>query len=187
MPHPSIRRPTPADANAIAVVHVETWMAAYAGLIPDHVLSGRTNWARREAFWREQLAREAADPNNPTRTWVADDDAGQLAAFVMAGPARREAADPPATAAFAGEVYAVYVHPRAQEQGLGKALMQTAAADLVQRGMKGLLVWCLETNIQARGFYERLGGKVIGRRDVNMADVLIPEVGYGWAHYGKHA
>jgi ribosomal protein S18 acetylase RimI-like enzyme len=183
MAHPVIRRPTPADATAIAVVHVESWMAAYAGLIPDRVLSQRTNWARREAFWREQLAREASDPNNPTRTWVAEDEAGQVAAFVMAGPARHEAGDPPAAAAYAGEVFAVYVHPRAQGDGMGKALMQVAAADLAARTLMGLLVWCLESNVQARGFYERLGGQVIGRRDVDMADVLIPEVGYGWAEF----
>jgi ribosomal protein S18 acetylase RimI-like enzyme len=180
-----VRLARPADAEAIATVHVEAWMAAYAGLIPDHILAQRTNWARREAFWREQLAREANDPNGLTHTHVTADESGQVAGFVMSGPVRREKADPPASAAYAGEVYAVYVHPRAQGQGMGAALMRGAAADLEQRGLTGLLVWCLETNTQARGFYEKLGGQFIGRRDMDMAGVLIPEAGYGWARWPK--
>ena len=51
------------------------------------------------------------------------------------------------------------------------------------RGLAGLLVWCLESNIQARGFYERMGGQFITRRDADLAGALLPEVGYGWAEF----
>ena len=35
---PSVRPARPADAEAIARVYVETWRAAYVGLLPDRVL-----------------------------------------------------------------------------------------------------------------------------------------------------
>ena len=181
MLNPLVRPATPDDAAAIASVHTETWKSTYAGAIPDDVLAQFTDQARREAYWRDQLIREAQ--SGETRTWAAVDTSGQVAGLVVAGPAQRTPDDPEAALAYAGEVYAVYVHPRAQGQGLGSALMRSAAAELRARGLAGLLVWCLESNIQARGFYERLGGQFITRRDADLAGALLPEVGYGWAEF----
>jgi len=179
MTDPIVRPALPDDAAAIASVHTETWKSTYAGAIPDDVLAQFTDHARREAYWRDQLAREAQ--TGETRTWAALDEQGQVAGLVVAGPAQPTADLPDAAAPYAGEVYAVYVHPRAQGQGLGSALMRQAAAELRARGLNGLIVWCLETNIHARGFYERLGGQFITRRNADLAGALLPEVGYGWA------
>ena len=49
-----LRRAKPADAAAIARVHVETWRAAYAGLVPDAYLVGMTE-ACQTASWRRTL------------------------------------------------------------------------------------------------------------------------------------
>ena len=176
---PTIRRATPADSPAIAAVHIDTWKATYTGRIPDPVLEHFTDRARREQFWSEQLAREAA-AESLSHTFVAEDSNGAVAGFAICGPARRDATDPLECAAFAGEIFAIYVQPGAQGNGLGGALLRAAAADLAEQGLNGLLIWCLESNVQARGFYERMGGRPIGRRSTEMAEALLDEVGYGW-------
>lgn len=181
MSNPLVRPATPNDAVAIAGVHTETWKATYASMIPEHVLAQFTDQARRESYWREQLTRETQA--GEIRTWAALDAAGQITGLAAAGPAHRPADAPEAVASYAGEIYAVYVHPRAQGQGLGTALMRAAAAGLRVRGLSGLIVWCLETNIRARGFYERLGGQFIARHEVEMAGALLDEVSYGWQHF----
>lgn len=182
MSNPFVRPATPEDAVDIARVHTETWMSTYTGMIPENILAQFTDQARREAYWREQLSREAQ--SSETRTWVAVDANGSVAGLVAAGPAYHPPDYPEAAAPYAGEIYAVYVHPRAQGNGMGAALMRAAAADLRMRGLSGLIVWCLESNIRARGFYERMGGQFITRREVEMADALLNEVSYGWVEFG---
>lgn len=182
MSNPFVRSATPEDAIAIAGVHTETWKSTYAGMIPENVLAQFTNQARREAYWRDQLIRETQA--SETRTWVAVDTDSIVAGLIAAGPAYHPPEYPEAALPYAGEVYAVYVHPRAQGQGFGAALMRTAATELSARGLSGLIVWCLETNVHARGFYERMGGQFITRRNVEMANAQLSEVGYGWAEFG---
>ena len=51
----TIRTATPADAAAIARIHVESWAVAYRGIMPDDVIA-RTDLAYRTRFWTERLA-----------------------------------------------------------------------------------------------------------------------------------
>lgn len=47
-----------ADAEALARVHVDSWRAAYQGLMPQEYLDG-LDPAERAAQWRQALARAA--------------------------------------------------------------------------------------------------------------------------------
>jgi hypothetical protein len=51
----SVRQATSADARAIAQAHVDSWRAAYPGLIPERFLE-RLSLDRRERQWAETLA-----------------------------------------------------------------------------------------------------------------------------------
>ena len=52
-----IRRALPADANAIAQVHISSWQDVYRDLMPAQFLSGlQATLARREAHWARSLA-----------------------------------------------------------------------------------------------------------------------------------
>ena len=50
-----IRRAHKTDAAAIGRVHVETWQATYAGLLPDAMLAGMSD-VRQSAYWSRVLA-----------------------------------------------------------------------------------------------------------------------------------
>lgn len=185
MPDPHIRLATPADAAAIAQVQVDTWKATYAGLIPEPALNFFTDLKRREQQWTDALQRVERDPAVLARTFVAmGPDQQMVVGFAIAGPARPDQGDPPEALPYTGEVHAIYVLPDAQGLGLGRQLMMAAGEYLRELGLSGAIVWSLETNISARGFYERLGGKVVARRDRDLAGALVPEVGYGWDELG---
>ena len=49
-----VRGALPADAPAIAKVHVETWRATYAGLVPDAYLVGMRE-ERQTLMWQRLL------------------------------------------------------------------------------------------------------------------------------------
>lgn len=168
-----IRDATPADARAIAGVHVDSWRTTYRGLLPDEVLAGLD--ADRMAASRERLLREPP----PGHLTLVAEDGGTVVGFAVAGPSR----DPVA----AGEVYAVYVLASHQRRGLGGALLRGCARRLAAAGLRSLVIWVLRENRSARSFYERLGGVARLEKEDSVFDGTadaprhpIVETGYVW-------
>jgi GNAT superfamily N-acetyltransferase len=158
---------TPADAAGIARVQVETWRAAYAGLVPGSVLDA-LNVPAGASRWAEHVL----DP--VTRTWVAVTE-GEVNGFLAAGPARDDDLD----AAAYGEVYAVYVHPSAQGRGLGRALLDAAHGWFAEGGRGAVALWVLTANVPSRTFYERCGFTADGAaRTIDIGGTDVPEVRY---------
>ena len=72
-------------------------------------------------------------------------------------------------------LHAIYLHPDARGSGAGVALMNAAMAHAQHEGAFRFLLWVNERNAAARGFYEKLGFREIGRVDKGIA---APEGGY---------
>lgn len=172
-----VRAATIEDAPALARVIVDTGRAAHHGQVPDEGLfkqSLEDAYAESERNWRRSLQEIADDPNPQERIFIAEDETGAVIGLVMGGPPKQ------ALLPNSGEVYVLYVRPEQHSRGTGRALVQAAAAHLAQMGMTTLLIGCLEVNTPARGFYERLGGRVVAEREVDQDGFLLPEVVYGW-------
>jgi GNAT superfamily N-acetyltransferase len=170
MPTPDvlIRRGTPDDAPAIAKVRVDTWRSAYRGLLPDALLDGLDTTSI-TATWRRGL--ETVDP---TRVAFVAELASAVVGFATGGRARS------AIPGYPGEVYALYVLDAHQGTGIGRALLRAAARELVARGLQPIVIWTLFDNPASRGFYEALGGVVIGEKREPFEGHELHEVAYGW-------
>lgn len=165
----NIRLATPADARAIAQVHVASWLSTYRGIVPDENLR-KLNVDSRTLKWQEILAH----PKPGTWDLVAVDDAGAICGFVVGGPER--SGDPD----FKGELYAIYLLETSQRQGLGTRLTLELATRLKADGWTSMLVWVLEANPSCR-FYEALGGVRARQKDVPFSGTPLSEIGYGWS------
>jgi GNAT superfamily N-acetyltransferase len=163
-----IRRGTPDDAPAIASVRVDTWRSAYRGLVPDALLDG-LDATDITTSWRRGL--ESIDP---TRVAFVADVGARVVGFATGGRPRHE------RAGYRGEVYALYVRDAYQGQGVGRALLREAAGELVKRGLSPIVIWTLFNNPRSRGFYESLGGVVIGEKREPFEGYELHEVAYGW-------
>jgi ribosomal protein S18 acetylase RimI-like enzyme len=141
-----VRRATTADADGIGLVHVRSWQEAYRGHMPDDLLDGLDPRARGQR-WRETLQR--LGPRDAV--FVAVDPAtSAVVGFTSIGEHRGEPDG-------AGEVYAIYVEPRAWGAGAGRALMDAAVAHLTATGPRPVRLWALDGNERARRFYLRYG------------------------------
>lgn len=169
----AIRPATIQDADPIARVRVDTWRDAYAGLMPADFLAA-LDPVPRAALLRERLA----EPG-PFANVVAVRD-GEVVGFVTLGPYR----DDEGMDATVGEVLAIYVHPRHQGLGAGRALMDAAVAELAAREAGEVRLWVLESNAASRRFYERYGLVPDGVRQMFRIErpggspVDLPEVRY---------
>jgi RimJ/RimL family protein N-acetyltransferase len=163
-PMVEIRELTETDIDAVAALHVRTWQAGYAGIVPAAILDA-LDPAR-------FAARRRVQPAYPgTHTVVADED-GTIVGFASFGPYR---GDPGA-----GEVYAIYVDPKRWGGGVGRRLMATARATL-SPDFREVRLWVLEENHRARRFYERAGMTPDGARDFYTppgGDTGLPEIRY---------
>ena len=164
-----IRRAGIPDARAIAEIVVAGWQAAYRGLMPRQFLDS-LSVAGREAAWREMLAR---DCEGGIPAWLAIRH-GRAVGFVSSGPPRDEDVSLPAA-----EVYAIYVLPEAWRGGVGRALLETATGHWRARGTGTLVLWVLDDNDRARRFYEAMGWRPDGGRQLlEIAGAKLHELRY---------
>jgi len=153
-----LRDATPADAHAIATVVVQSWRAAYQGLLPDEVLAG-LSVDDRTRFWSDALTTRRPH----TRIVVATvDDA--VVGFAATGPplVPDDRADPTL-----GDLYALYLDPELWYRGIGTRLHAAALGRLRSCGFTHAGLWVLDTNERALGFYARHGWVDTGRTQVD--------------------
>ena len=173
-----IRRASRHDAAAIGRVHVETWQATYAGLLPDAMLIAMSD-VRQAAWWSQLLQ----DPAEARGVFVADDKDMGVVGFGSCGPVR----DPPegldGREIKVGEVYTLYVEPDFQNLGLGRKLLGALFRQLKADRYDTAVLWMLAQN-PTRFFYEGLGGERVGERVDTMGGTDVDEIAYAWHDLG---
>lgn len=147
---------------AIETIRVQGWRTAYRHVYPAEELDALPVDPER---WRSRLH---VPP--PGWTTVVCEDEGRVVGFASAGPSRDEDE--------IGELYAIYVDPGAWSAGAGRALLAEAEQQLAA-DYDAALLWVLEDNPRARGFYERAGWAPDGvRKAEQRLGVRAPEVRY---------
>ncbi len=158
-----LRPAEPADAMAVARVHVRSWQAGYRGLLPDAYLDGLRPEDRAARY---DFATE--DVRQPATMVAIDDD--MICGFATTSPARDS--DVPEH----GELCALYIDPEWWGRGVGVALIAAARARLVDRGFRNAVLWLLEGNVRADRFYRMDGWAPDGlRRTDTMWGVTVNE------------
>ncbi|GAB2599774.1 GNAT family N-acetyltransferase [Pseudactinotalea suaedae] len=164
-----VRRPSAADADAIATINVRAWQHAYAGLMPASVLE------RQEVAPRAERLRERLTSGTGAPGFVAVAPDGVVAGYCWFGDYRPDE-DLPAPGEGWGEFYAIYVDPDRIGTGAGATLMTAALTALHPRPVA---VWVLEGNARARAFYERFGFRHDGTvTDFDAGGTPVPEIRY---------
>ena len=162
-----VRDARPADAAAIAHVHVDSWRTTYKGTVPDDYLA-RLSSAHRQQMWEEN-PRAAT----PTRVLMAEDAGGRIVGFAARSTER--SGDP----LYRGELYAIYLLDSYQHRGIGRDLFAAVVGHLIGQGMDGMLIWVLAAN-PSRRFYDAMGGRPVRQQHVEIGGATLEEVAYGW-------
>ncbi|WP_444683947.1 N-acetyltransferase family protein [Alkalicoccus luteus] len=158
-----VRKAQPADAGGIAAVHVDSWRETYRGIVPDSYLD-RMSKAEREQKWKEK-----------TNSVIVAEIEGQIAGFVHYGPERSGS-----WSGFDGEIYALYIRKQHHRQGAGLLLFEAAGHELGRLGLEAAVCCVLTENRQARCFYEKSGGELLGEDTFLIDGVRMHELIYGW-------
>ena len=166
-----IRRAGPADANAVARIHVAVWQSVYRGVLPDDLLD-QISVEQRQAMWSDILIAYAA--THPVL--VAEDFGVGICGFGNIGPLRDDEPLP----GYTGEFKTLYLLPHYQRRGIGRSLFCRLAALLIECGHQAALAWVLAAN-PACGFYEAMGGMLCAEREEEADDgTIVTDLAYGW-------
>ncbi|MBI5591725.1 MAG: GNAT family N-acetyltransferase [Deltaproteobacteria bacterium] len=133
------------DAFAIARVHVNSWRAAYRGLVPDDRLAKLDYFRGAEAF-RKSILEGKED------FYVAEEK-GDVIGFLAIGACP----DPDVDQKITREVLAIYLAPEFWRKGIGGALYREGEGFLRSRGYLRVVLWAFKDNERAQRFYEAVG------------------------------
>lgn len=154
------------DLPALAAIRRQSWWAAYRGVLPESELRGMND--RRTA---QRMAR--ALMTDARSILVVEDGAQGRLGYAWIGPHRER------YGGHRGEIYELYLHPRAQGRGAGRQLLVAAIWALVERGLHPVLVWVLAAN-QAQNFYAACGGERVGQGPVKVAGRMMTRLAFSW-------
>ncbi len=169
----TFRNATSKDARAIAQLHSSNWQHAYRNILTDDYLD-KVVVADRMAFWTNRLSQGV-----PASIYIRlAENQNLLMGFVCA------IHDHDST--WGTLIDNLHVRPAAQGTGLGRQLVQDAAAWVVrQEEQQGMYLWVYKENLNARGFYERMGGEAVEERTEQQPDGFEADiVRYAWRRPG---
>jgi GNAT superfamily N-acetyltransferase len=132
-----VRVAEPDDYPETARVHATSWQMSYRGLVRDEYLDNIN-----PAAWAKRYETRRADGS----IFLLAERDQRVVGMVRFGSDRR---DPRRN-----EIYALYVAPEQQRTGVGSALLKSALDYLSSAPVQ---LWCAESNLTARTFYERHG------------------------------
>jgi GNAT superfamily N-acetyltransferase len=160
----SVRSARPGDAPALVNIFRDSWRLSYTGILPALHLEHEI-LRRDAAWWRRAIA---AEPNLLVVT-----HGRNVAGYATCGRARGGRRD-------TGEIYELYLLPVYQGLGFGEHLFEACRATLDALDLERLIVWALEGNERAHGFYIRCGGRPTRRSRVQFGKSLKARIGFEW-------
>lgn len=163
----TIRKATDNDIQKIAKMINQTWKISYRGIIPDSVLAKQT-YKHHIPHLKNYIAAKN------TMVLVAATDSGAIVGMVSGGICREKLKN------HDGELYGLYVAPKYQQKNTGKQLFIGFCAWLKQHKFRSMMLWTLKANKLSRNFYEKMGGKVIKERKIEISGKKFNVVAYGW-------
>lgn len=165
----TLRRARAADESAIIRLHTDSWRTAYRGILRDDFLDGALA-ANRRQLWSGRFC----EINREDQLIILSEEFGEIRGFACAFLD----ADPE----WGTLVDNLHVAPGFKGRGLGRQLMAAVAMEVQRRGLHPVLhLWVYEQNVQARRFYERLGGVVTACTAESAPDgSRVNALRYGW-------
>lgn len=164
-----LRLARPADAEAIAALHLVSWRSAYRPFLPARVLD-ELDLVTHTAEWRRRVG-------VPEVQIALEEEGGELIGFCAHGPT----GDPEASVdPRVWEIKNLHVHPERKGTGAGSRLFDAAVQHARRIEAGSVTLWVVEGNQVARAFYERKGMVTDGGRTTHTlgADGTMPVVRY---------
>jgi len=147
------------DIESIAEIKVWGWQTAYRGIVDEDYLdamSAQELSARLKAY--------------PLASFLLSEKNGDVVGFCRISES--------SLAGGATEIREIYIRPDMKRQGIGTKLFEYTVKELNRRGYKTMRLGVFKENAGARRFYEKMGGRIMGKGVINLFGKPYPSVEY---------
>jgi ribosomal protein S18 acetylase RimI-like enzyme len=170
MVSPIFRPASEHDLEKIRAIAWETWADTYGGEIEPETIQESLERAYALETLRDEIAREDCGVFVLESNTAETDSAG-IVGFArlylqFSGDGHR------------GVLGAVYLMPRVQGRGLGRALLDGCEAWFVSRRVRGLELVVTAMNARARRFFEAAGWRLETELDASLGEQVVREARY---------
>ncbi len=157
------------DAEAIALLHAESWRDAYRGILPDSYLDGPIAHER-AALWRSRFSTLSSDRFFVVLAETPEKPVGFACVLLDEDPQWGACLDN------------LHVLPEWRSRGIGRLLLDRASQWIVSTAPGWPVhLWVFEANTGARRLYDALGGEVVEyRKKEVLKGIEISSVLYVW-------
>jgi len=165
-PKITYREASAEDIPQIARVHVESWQKSFDGIVDREFLENMSVEKRIPRFEQAFAAKSFY------KMLVAEDAEKGIVGFADFGlPRDRNSFD--------AELYAIYFLPEFQRKGIGGNLFKCCLKEMALNNINTMCLDSLEISPYRR-FYEKMGGKIVGRNRHRLGETDFETVIYGW-------
>ncbi|WP_285769250.1 GNAT family N-acetyltransferase [Peribacillus sp. SI8-4] len=161
-----IREATVADAEGIAIVHVDSWRTTYKHIIARDFLD-KLSYEKRMASWIETISEKG------NHVYIAENGEGRIVGFIVGGKRAKN------QVAASGDLTAIYILEDYQGMGIGRKLMKKLFLKFEELGYHSIFVEVLEGN-KSKFFYEAFGAKWIKSETISIAGEALTLLIYEW-------
>ena len=167
-----IRKAEISDALGIGIVHIDSWLSTYRGIIPDERLD-KLSYDRGEVKWNNHIKQSII--NKEEILLVAEEDQ-KIIGFCYGGLNKYE--NPELAKKYKADLQLIYLLKEYQKKGVGKRLIFEFVKQIQNIGFHSMIIWVLDKN-SSKGFYEKLGGKVVAEKIYDFGKKL-KALAFGW-------
>jgi GNAT superfamily N-acetyltransferase len=122
---------------------------------------------------RRTKAFEERFQSDSYKMYVAEGADGGIIGFADCGEPRDD------IEGYQAELYAIFLLPEFQGSGVGRRLFSLCVEAVAKSGKSSMYLLAFE-NSPYRSFYDKMGGVVIGKKQVEIEGTMFDAVVYGW-------
>lgn len=165
MEHIIIRDVKKEDIPEIVDIKINGWKNAYKGIISDDILNSmkkEENIKRIEENYTKYGFIVAVLNNNVVG----------FCSYVDSNKYTKDISN------IDSEILSLYVRPEFKYNGIGTKLFKYVIDELREKNKSKMILWCLKENEPSKKFYEKMGGKIITTRMIEIGNNNYCEVGF---------
>jgi len=154
-----IRNVRKEDLPSVVDIQIKGWQVAYKGIVDDTYLTNLSN---------ERETRIAKmEKNYMTNGFIVaelDNEVVGFCRFIF------DNSFSPEIDGVDCELCAIYVRPDMKYSGIGTKMFSYVVNEFKKKNKSKMVLWCLKDNEPSKKFYEKMGGKIIKDKDVEIGD-----------------
>lgn len=159
-----IRKVIYEDCFTLSKLKKEIWETTYRGIYPDTKID-HYDYIENENRFKDFI-------NDKTKELYVVVANNELVGYIEFGSTFKPFKD------YKKEIGLLYIRKDYQKKGLGKNLFNLAYNSIKETGSNNFFISCHKYNVNARKFYEKMGGKIIYEDVDDLANNGIPQVKY---------